>query len=592
VFGSSTGQTVYKDLEKDNKPGFKNTSETDNYAGRTMNIHVNMEYIAETLSKSIDDKDGTAKLYDFLKKLMSGIQNALGNVNNFEVVYNEDTNTFKIIDNTLIPGQFQKLDSENKKIVEFLITADGNKGTNGGSFIHNINFRTKLSNAFATMATVGAQANGATVGEDATALSKWNKGLTDRIIQTRIGSGPEITETTDVDTSYINNIAAFQNIINKTNDATISDAEISSARNASTDIFKTQISAYALKNQNNPKKGITPIGFIPFDLELNMVGLSGPRIYESYTIDTRLLPKSYQDAIQFICSGISHTITNGEWKTTLNSICGPRQEGAEIEGMPKAKPATAAAPPKNNKSITITDGPGLEPIFKVIWNGESFGGDPNAYNRGVFGTCMKSVTASPKTPNGTTKYYNANALKLEDATILEVLQAMRKNQGGKEVNPYGTDVDCPTNPNIVNSSLFATGLFQFIPATLYSNVKAIEKTEPNILNWKYNKENQIKIAVSSLFLKGTLGNYLSGKNDGDKTDLENAVDAVAGIWASMPTAGNIDIGDNTVGKYSGQGGSHTAQEVGQALITSRIQYCATANPNAKTPYKPAWYVSA
>jgi hypothetical protein len=44
-----------------------------------------------------------------------------------------------------------------------------------------MNFRTKLSNAFATMATIGAQANGNVVGENATALSKWNDGLIDRL---------------------------------------------------------------------------------------------------------------------------------------------------------------------------------------------------------------------------------------------------------------------------------------------------------------------------------------------------------------------------------------------------------------------------
>jgi len=339
---SVTGANIYKDLEKDDKPGFKDLTDTANYKGRTMEIRVNMEHIAKTLAESIDDKDGTAKLYDFLKKLLSGIQNALGNVNNFEIIYNEDTNTFKIIDNTFIPGLFQSGSANQKKIVEFLVSAKGDKGFDGGSFVYNMNFRTKLSNAFATMATIGAQANGATVGEDATALSKWNTGLTDRIIERRIGSGPEITENTDVQKTYIHNMAAFLNIINKTNDGTLTDAEVSAGRNAATDIFKTEISAYSLKNQNG-NGGITPLGFIPFDLELNMMGLSGPRIYESYTIDTRLLPQSYKDAIQFICSGISHTISNGEWKTTLNSICGPRQEGQKITGMKKATPAKSSA---------------------------------------------------------------------------------------------------------------------------------------------------------------------------------------------------------------------------------------------------------
>ena len=360
VFASSTGQNVYKDIEKDNDLGFKDLNDTKNYAGRTMNIRVNMEYIAETLSKSIDEKTGSADAYSFLRKLLSGIQNALGNVNNFEVVYNEDINTFRIIDNTLIPGKFQQLPEDERKIVEFLISADGTQGVNGGSFVHNMNFRTKLSNAFATMATVGAQANGAVVGEDATALSRWNAGLTDRIIGKRVGSGPEVTETVNVkDTNwYVNNIAAFQNIINKTNDATVSDAEVDAAKNAIQDVFKTELSAFALKNQNDPKKGITPLGFIPFDLELNMMGLSGPRIYESYTIDTKLLPKSYQDSIQFICSGISHTITNGEWKTTLNSICGPRQEGAEIEEMPKTDPAKASAPNQSGNNTSVVTLPG------------------------------------------------------------------------------------------------------------------------------------------------------------------------------------------------------------------------------------------
>jgi hypothetical protein len=58
----------------------------------------------------------------------------------------------------------------------------------------------------------------------------------------------------------------------------------------------------------------------------------------------------------------------------------------------------------------------------------------------------------------------------------------------------------------------------------------------------------------------------------------------------MPTAGDIDVGTNTVGKYATQGGNHEAKEVGQALITSRVQYCATENPTAIAPYKPTWYV--
>jgi hypothetical protein len=260
---------------------------------------------------------------------MNGIQNALCNINNFEIIYKEETNTFKIIDNTFIPGQFNSSSNSRKGIVEFLISANGVKGIGGGSFIKNINFRTKLSNAFATMTTIGAQKNGAVVGSDATALSKWNTGLEDRIIKTKTNPNGKIDESTNVDNEFNQNKLALQSLVQLVNNSKVSDNDISQYKNSINDFFRARISSSVLKDK------YPGIGFIPFDLEVNMMGLSGPRIYESYTIDTKLLPKSYQDSIQFICSGISHNISNGEWTTTLNSICGPKQQGITVQGMDK-----------------------------------------------------------------------------------------------------------------------------------------------------------------------------------------------------------------------------------------------------------------
>jgi len=335
---------VYIDLKKANdeiiieenktskKVGFVDFTKENNYTARTMHIHVNMEYVCKVLADNYNIKTGELNLYKFLEKLMNGIQNALGNINSFEVIYKEDTNTFKIIDNTFIPGQFESGDQTQKTIVEFLISANGEQGTKGGSFVKNINFRTKLSNAFATMTTIGAQKNGAVVGSDATALSKWNTGLEDRIIKTKTNPNGKFTDSTTeetIDNTFIINVNALQTLINLTNDHDISDEDINKLKNSISDLYKAKISSAVLKDK------YPGIGFIPFDLEINMMGLSGPRIYESYTIDTKLLPQSYQNAIQFICSGVSHNISNGEWTTTLNSICGPKQKGITVKGMNK-----------------------------------------------------------------------------------------------------------------------------------------------------------------------------------------------------------------------------------------------------------------
>jgi GH24 family phage-related lysozyme (muramidase) len=82
-----------------------------------------------------------------------------------------------------------------------------------------------------------------------------------------------------------------------------------------------------------------------------MLGLSGVKIYETYTIDTTLLPKAYKDKIQFICSGVSHKVSDGEWTTTLNSICGPKYDNVKISNPPGVKNIIAVTVPKSPDQI-------------------------------------------------------------------------------------------------------------------------------------------------------------------------------------------------------------------------------------------------
>jgi zinc D-Ala-D-Ala carboxypeptidase len=314
--------------------GFKDLNKP--YVGNLMHTYINMEYISSTLDKNIDIKESKISLYDFLDNLMTGVQNALGNVNNFETIYDEDKNTFRIIDNTFIPGVYNS-SGEDAGIVQFNANILKN---NYGSFVKSVNFKTKLSNNFATMTTVGAQSNGNTVGENATALSKWNTGLTDRIITDRVNPNTSIKSGSSVADTFLQNIVNLQNFNNQVHQKYLTDNDINNLRGGITDLFKMEIGE--LTNQGK----IPGIGFIPFDLELTMLGLSGVKIYETYTIDTTLLPKAYKDKIQFICSGVSHKVSDGEWVTTLNSICGPKYDNVKIFNPPNVKNITSVTVPK------------------------------------------------------------------------------------------------------------------------------------------------------------------------------------------------------------------------------------------------------
>jgi len=179
------------------------------------------------------------------------------------------------------------------------------------------------------MTTVGAQANCNVVGENATMLSKWNVGLTDRIITNRNNLNGIINNSTDkTEAKYLANFNALITFNSKINNYTVTDNDISFFRNNIIDLFKAELGQ---ETQSDNNQGI---GFLPFDLELSMLGLSGPRIYETYTIDETVLPEVYKNKIQFICAGVSHKIANNEWITTLNSICGPNYNDKPSKPMP------------------------------------------------------------------------------------------------------------------------------------------------------------------------------------------------------------------------------------------------------------------
>ena len=293
-------------------------------------MYINMDYIAKTLEDYIDVGSGAISLFDFLDKLMKGIQHALGNINNFNIIYDQDTNQFSIIDSTFIPGlgsipeAASAFEEPTKFITHTLDASDG-------SFIRDASVKTQLSNNFATTVTVGAQANGNVVGANATALSRWNTGLTDRIILYKSSANDPKGGSADISTTFYSNVGIVQNLYSAINDGNITDEQINGSKDAAVDLFSFELGEYV-------NEGIIPsIGFLPINLELTMDGLSGMRIYESYTADTRLLPTRYQDKIQFITTGISHRIQNNDWTTTITSLSGPKYDGKTVGTVPAVK---------------------------------------------------------------------------------------------------------------------------------------------------------------------------------------------------------------------------------------------------------------
>ena len=154
------------------------------YIGRLMHLHINMQFISNALHNNVDNK-GKVSLYKFIQVILSGVQDALGNINNFEVDYDHDLNKLIIRDLNYLKyngAQGTKNTEKDPTRIEMFGLNIKTEGESRGSFLNNISFNVNISSKFATWAAIGAQSQGSIVGENATNISKMNLGLKDRII--------------------------------------------------------------------------------------------------------------------------------------------------------------------------------------------------------------------------------------------------------------------------------------------------------------------------------------------------------------------------------------------------------------------------
>jgi len=374
--GANTAATADKAVDVQNNLFDKirdgSNFRVDNYPfiGRIMNIYINMNHAAKILQDYVDISNGSISLFSFLENMMKGVQHALGNINNFSIHYDENANEFSIIDNTMIPqlGDYLKHSTtvnpfDNKPVV---FQTHALTSTNG-SFIREAKVTSKISNNLMSQVTIGAQDNGNVVGSNSLAFSKWNKGLTDRIIleKSTENNGQGSTQS-DIDQKFFSNVGIVQNLYNAINDGNITDQQIDGSIDAGVDLFNYEIGMYA-------NEGLIPgVGLIPIDVELTMDGLSGMRIMDSYEADTKLLPKNYQKNLQFITMGISHKIQDNDWTTTIQSVSGPRYDGTTVTApsTPKSHPVASKkqtiwkpSPPTDNSNPGGTDSANRGDLF-------------------------------------------------------------------------------------------------------------------------------------------------------------------------------------------------------------------------------------
>ena len=328
-----------------------------NQYGKIMNAYFNMTWIL-TQMDSLKNSDGKVSLYDLLTALCRGWNTSTGSFNKLEVTIDNEEGIIRFVDEVSLPDRDSWLKKFDKStdLASFDVYGyyygqgnDGySKNQSHAGFIRDINFNTTIPANLATMITVGATSNGYVVGQDSTALSRMNAGLIDRFkekIETH--QDTKTVGTGSLNDNYASALNSFQTFLSQlgsinNNTPTWNQEAINSFSNTAVTFYeydqaKQTLEAAGLSaasasnaalNNNFSALASSPsspsIGFLPFDLSLTMDGLSGMKVYQKYIADASFLPSNYPSSLEFIIKGITNTISNNEWVTTLESIATPK----------------------------------------------------------------------------------------------------------------------------------------------------------------------------------------------------------------------------------------------------------------------------
>lgn len=293
------------------------------FQGKLMNIFINIDFAAKVLSSNVDS-NGKVNLLKYLNELCTNINDALGNVNKLQAIYDPEENTVKIAeDNILKRGN--EIDPVVAKFKSYGVTPGVGNGQ--GSFLRSVDFQVQLPPNMAAMATIAAQAKGNIVGENATALSKLNTGLKDRIITYKLDAttlGAKVKGQPDSpEQIFYENLKKMYAIIRELYiDLIYQKDNVDTLRSINRDVSLHVI------GEDAEKENIPAPFFIPFNMSLEMDGLSGMVNYQRFAVEEQILPYSYRPSsstynkgtVDFLIKGISHRISNNEWTTKIDSL--------------------------------------------------------------------------------------------------------------------------------------------------------------------------------------------------------------------------------------------------------------------------------
>lgn len=290
------------------------------------NIYLNLDFLISAISDS--RTDSYTNLNAYLNYILKNVNNSLGNINDFKLFCDTESDLIRIVDATYTEGK-----DDTKK---FVLELSGLKSTVRNYEIGSMIYP-NLSSTIAISAGVNSNAN---TGVNTTLFDLFNKGIVDRIIKQKIEPNSNKTSVEDEAKQiafqlelpirdYTTEINTAKSVVNSRS------SEISNSLNQ---LIQLEVKLQTqLGNLSHSTTGILPIR-----LTLTMDGISGIRIGDVFKVPDDMLPIGYRgfsknNRIGFIVTRIGHSVENNDWITDMETQTVILDEVGSYQPVKRAK---------------------------------------------------------------------------------------------------------------------------------------------------------------------------------------------------------------------------------------------------------------
>jgi hypothetical protein len=309
----------------------------DSQNARLSQVLLNLNGIAAILEECPEDEDNSKSLLDFLKRIIGVINKSTGGINDIVVELGDDQS--KIVFRNKSP---QKFDSPPSALGGRLCTFN-TFGT--GTIVRDLSINGSIPSNFSSMITIGAQANGNQTAGDATSFSSYNAGLVDRIMPIKASEGSKDKEGDSEEAKEPTNIEKIEKMIKTMttaggfwkavsggaggvwedvyNDLQWLSEDINTLNSNHTQYIQA-LMAYLSQPKDEGGAGKAVAFFLPFNLNMDIDGLSGIRLFERFKLDDKVLPLSYKSSkVDILVKSVDHDISLDSWTTKIGTISVP-----------------------------------------------------------------------------------------------------------------------------------------------------------------------------------------------------------------------------------------------------------------------------